>query len=67
MSARKTLDRGRGSNPEIRSEGDDLTFQFDIVGVPDRLKLFLRCDAAGEVLVSMGTGFEAHQRAIARQ
>lgn len=62
MSARRTLDRCPGSTPEIRTLGDDLTFQFDIAGLPERIKLFLRCDAAGDVLVSLATGFEQRQR-----
>ena len=61
MSARRTLDRCPGSTPEIRTLGDDLTFQFDIAGLPERIKLFLRCDAAGDVLVSLATGFEERQ------
>ena len=61
MSARKTLDRCPGTTPEIRTLGDDLTFQFDIAGLPERIKVFLRCDASGEVLVSLATGFEARE------
>ena len=58
MSARKTLDRQRGSIPEIRSLGDQLMFQFDIAGLPERIKLQLRCDPSGEILASVGNGFE---------
>lgn len=56
MKTRRTLDRSRGANPVIRSEGDSLTFEFHIVGLPDRATLFLRCDASGDVLVSAAVG-----------
>lgn len=62
MNARKTLDRRPGANPEIRAIGDDLAFQFDIAGLPTRMKLYLRCDASGEVMASIASGFEALQR-----
>ena len=33
-------------------------FQFDIAGLPERIKLQLRCDPSGEILASVGNGFE---------
>ena len=62
MSARKTLDRQPGAAPEIRSLGDQVTFQLDIAGLPDRIKLLIRCDESGEVLASLATGFESPNR-----
>ncbi len=62
MSARKILDRRPGSAPEIRALGEDLAFQFDIAGLPNRIKLQLRCDANGDVLASVATGFEEVRR-----
>ncbi len=37
-------------------------FQFDIAGLPERIKLHLRCDPSGEILASVGNGFEASTR-----
>ena len=49
MTGRKALDRRPGAIPEIRADGDDVTFRFDVAGVPERMKLELRCDADGNV------------------
>jgi hypothetical protein len=49
MAARKALDREPGETPEIRAEGDDVTFRFAVAGVPEWTKLTLRCDAKGGV------------------
>ncbi len=62
MSVRRTLDRRPGSVPEIRALGEDLTFQFEIAGLPERIKLRLRCDASGEVLASVASGPDRSQR-----
>ena len=62
MSARKTLDRQPGSAPEIRALGDHVTFVFDIAGLPERIKLRLRCDTSGNVLASVATGYEPPDR-----
>ncbi len=62
MSARKTLDRQPGSAPEIRALGDNVTFTFDIAGLPERIKLIVRCDTSGNVLASVATGYEPRQR-----
>lgn len=62
MSARKTLDRQPGSAPEIRAQGDQVTFMFEIAGLPERIKLLLRCDTSGNVLASVATGYERIER-----
>ncbi len=62
MGARKTLDRQPGSAPEIRAVGDQVTFMFDIAGLPERIKLLVRCDTSGNVLASVATGYEPQDR-----
>ena len=62
MSDRRILDRARGANPDIRSTGNDLTFHCPIVGLPDGSCLHLRCDASGDVFVSLS----APERVTAR-
>jgi hypothetical protein len=49
MSARKPLDRIPGSAPEIRADGDNVTFRLDVAGISEQAKLVLRCDADGGV------------------
>lgn len=55
MAARKTLDRQRGATPEIRADGENVSFQFDVAGVPEHLKLVLRCDANGDIRAAIVT------------
>ena len=43
MSARRVLDRQPGSTPEVRRDGDSVTFVLEIAGAPERIKLVLRC------------------------
>jgi hypothetical protein len=43
MSARRMLDRQPGSRPEVRRDGDSMTFVLEVAGAPDRIKLVLRC------------------------
>ena len=62
MTARKTLDRQPGSVPDIRALGDDVTFMFDIAGLPERIKLCLRCDSSGNVFALVATGYELHRQ-----
>jgi hypothetical protein len=56
MSARKTMDQRPGSTPEIRADGDSVTFRLDIAGVNPGARLVLRCDPDGTVWASMDTG-----------
>ena len=37
------LDRQPGSIPEVRREGDSVTFLLEVAGAPERIKLVLRC------------------------
>lgn len=58
MSARKTMDQRPGSTPEIRADGDTVTFRLEIAGVNAGAKLVIRCDADGTVWASLDTGAE---------
>jgi hypothetical protein len=49
MSARKVLDGQPGSAPVIRTDGKNVTFRFELVGLQDQLRLALRCDPNGNV------------------
>ena len=53
--ARKGLDQEPGATPDIRAEGDAVTFRFAVAGVPERMKLALRCNAKGELWASIVT------------
>ncbi len=43
MAARKMLDRQPGVAPEVRREGDSMTFVLEVAGAPEQVKLVLRC------------------------
>jgi hypothetical protein len=43
MAVRRTLDRQPGAVPEVRRDGDNITFVLEVAGAPERLKLVLRC------------------------
>lgn len=43
MAARKVLDRQPGATPEVRRDGDAVTFVLEVAGAPERLKLVIRC------------------------
>jgi len=43
MAARKVLDRQPGVAPEVRRDGDNITFVLEVAGAPERVKLVLRC------------------------
>lgn len=43
MAVRKVLDRQPGATPEVRREGDSITFMLEVAGAPEHLKLVLRC------------------------
>jgi len=49
MSARKALDGQPGATPVIRTDGKNVTFRFELVGLQDQLRLALRCDPNGNV------------------
>ena len=53
MGARRVLDRQAGQVPEIRVEGDSVTFCLDIAGTGKSRRLVLRCDAEGNVYASV--------------
>ena len=54
MRIRKTLDQ-RGPVPEIRADGDSLTFRLYVPGEAEETRLVLRCDSTGEVWASIQT------------
>lgn len=43
MAARRMLDRQPGAAPEVRREGDSMTFVLEVAGAPEQVKLVLRC------------------------
>jgi hypothetical protein len=51
MAARKALDRRPGPLPDIQTDGDSVTFAFDLQDPSARL--IVRCDARGEVFASI--------------
>jgi hypothetical protein len=53
MGARRVLDRQAGQVPEIRVEGDNVTFCLNIAGTGKSRRLVLRCDADGNVWASV--------------
>jgi hypothetical protein len=53
MPARKTLDQRPGSVPDIRADGDSVTFHFLIAGVDRDARLLIRCEADGTVRASI--------------
>ena len=55
MALRKT-DMRRGALPDIRTEGEAITFHLTIAGVGERAQLVIRCDPGGGVGVSIEHG-----------
>jgi hypothetical protein len=53
MAERKTVDTRPGAMPDIRAEGDAITFHLTIAGVGERAQLVIRCDPGGGVRVSI--------------
>jgi hypothetical protein len=49
MNARKVLDGQPGATPVIRTDGKNVTFRFELVGLQEQLRLALRCDPNGNV------------------
>jgi hypothetical protein len=60
MAARKVLDRQPGVAPEVRREGDSITFVLEVAGAPERVKLVLRC-TQNEILASVANLPEPRQ------
>lgn len=46
MAARKVLDCQPGAVPDVRRDGDAVTFVLEVAGAPERLKLVIRCTQA---------------------
>ena len=53
MAARRGLDNKAGAPPEIRPQGDSVTFDLKITGNRTGSRLLLRCDEAGNVFASI--------------
>jgi hypothetical protein len=49
MATRRTLDHQPGPVPEIRADGDSVTFRLAVAGEAESVRLVLRCDGQGEV------------------
>ena len=49
MAARKVLDHQPGATPEIRATANNVTFRFVVAGLPEEMKLALRCDGNGDL------------------
>lgn len=56
MATKKTVDRRPGPVPEIRADGDNVTFRIEVQGMPERTRLVLRCDANGDVWAAIVSG-----------
>jgi hypothetical protein len=56
MAVRKALDQRPGPVPEIRANGDSVTFRLDIAGVDRDTRLIIRCDPDGTVQASIEHG-----------
>jgi len=52
---RLTVDQRPGSLPEIRTDDASITFAMSIPGVPRGDHLVIRCDAAGDIWVSISS------------
>jgi len=53
MPARRSPDQRAGPLPEIRVDGETVTFHLDVAGVAENVRLTIRCDGDGEVWVSL--------------
>lgn len=62
MSARKVLDGQPGATPVIRTDGKNVTFRFELVGLQDQLRLALRCDPNGNVWAAIVSEDERFER-----
>jgi hypothetical protein len=52
MPARKTVDERPGEMPDIRTDGNSVTFHLKIAGLHASARLAIRCDPDGTVWVS---------------
>ena len=53
MAARKAIDTRPGPLPDIRSDGDSLTFRMELAGAERGSTLVIRCDSSGNVWASI--------------
>jgi hypothetical protein len=56
MSQRRPLDGRPGALPEIRTDGDNVTFLLDMTTVHQHARLVIRCDSQGNVFASIAVG-----------
>jgi hypothetical protein len=52
---RPTVDERPGSLPEIRTDDASITFAMGVSGIPRGQHLVIRCDADGEIWISIAT------------
>ena len=65
MAARKALDRRPGPLPDIQTDGDSVTFTFDLTDPLDA-HLVVRCDASGDVYMRIPEGLRRPPYPFAR-
>jgi hypothetical protein len=53
MATQKLLDLRPGTLPEIRADGDRITYRLEIAGAQAGGRLIIRCDADGEIWASI--------------
>jgi len=51
---RQTVDPRPGAVPEIRENHGGITFTMAPAGIPGHATMVIRCDAAGEIWISIG-------------
>lgn len=51
--SREVTDRRPGPAPDIRADGDSVTFGFALDGMRNGLRLVIRCDGDGNVWASI--------------
>ena len=50
----QTVDQRPGPLPDIRMESDSVMYIMDLAALPKKPLLVIRCDAEGEVWISIG-------------
>ncbi len=53
MPTRKPVDKRPGPLPEIRADGNSVTFHLTIAGAQEGARLIIRCDPDGNVWASL--------------
>jgi hypothetical protein len=61
MATRKSLDHQPGTIPEIRSDGESVTFRLEVPGEAENTRLVIRCDSNGEVWATIEAAGAIHR------